>query len=470
MTTLRAAYLMPHPPIMITEIGGLEVERVSSTLESAQKVAKQIKQFSPETVVVITPHGPVFQDAVCISVSPELTGDLSGFGAHELKFNFKNNVNLARLLMKRAGEKGIQTAALDKKLAREYGLSAKLDHGALVPLYFVTKELQEFKLLHISMGLLPFEELYSFGISLREAVDETGQNTVIITSGDLSHRLTPNAPAGYNPDGRVFDEKLVKALEKLDVTEIMEFNHGLIENAGECGLRPIIMMLGALDGLDIHPEVMSYEGPFGVGYCVAGFSVKGENPDGKLFDSISNKRKQEIEERRQKEDPYVALARQSLESYVTKGRRIEPPEDIPEELLNNRAGVFVSIKKHGQLRGCIGTIAPTRDSIAREIIQNAISAGCEDPRFFPVTEKELPELVYSVDVLMPPEPIDSIEQLDPKRYGVIVRKGFRSGLLLPNLEGIDTAEKQVEIACQKAGLRPDEKGIELERFEVVRHF
>lgn len=470
MTALRAAYLMPHPPVMIDEIGGREAEKVSSTQESARKVAKQIKQISPETVVVITPHGPVFQDAICISALPELEGDFAGFGAYELEFHFRNNVDLVRLIMKHAGKKDVQTVALDESLAREYGLSNKLDHGVLVPLYFILKEYQEFKLLHISIGLLTFEELYAFGIALREAIDETGRNTVVIASGDLSHRLTPDAPAGYNPDGKVFDKKLVKALEKLDVMEIMEFNHSLIENAGECGLRPVMMMLGAIDGLNVKSEIMSYEGPFGVGYCVAGFSVKGENPDRKLFKNISNKRKQEIEERRQKEDPYVRLARMSLESYIAKGKRIEPPEDIPEELIKNRAGVFVSIKKHGQLRGCIGTITPTQDSIAQEIIQNAISAGCEDPRFFPVTEKELSELVYSVDVLMQPEPIDSIEQLDPKRYGVIVRKGFRTGLLLPNLEGIDTAEKQVEIACQKAGLRPGEKGIKLERFEVVRHF
>ncbi len=168
------------------------------------------------------------------------------------------------------------------------------------------------------------------------------------------------------------------------------------------------------------------------------------------------------------QDPYVKLARMALEAYVTKGEIIKVPEGLPEEMLKQRAGVFVSIKKRGQLRGCIGTIAPTRENIAREIIQNAISSGVHDPRFYPVEPDELEELVYSVDVLKEPEPIGSMDELDVVRYGVIVRAGRRSGLLLPNLEGVDTPEQQVHIALQKAGIMPFEK-YSMERFEVVRH-
>ena len=142
---------------------------------------------------------------------------------------------------------------------------------------------------------------------------------------------------------------------------------------------------------------------------------------------------------------------------------------MPEGMISSKAGVFVSIKKQGELRGCIGTFLPTRKNIAEEIQRNAISAGCEDPRFYPVKPAELPELEYSVDILTKPEAIDSTDKLDPKRYGVIVRKGYRSGLLLPDLEGVDTVKEQMRIVLTKAGIRPDED-YELERFEVIRHF
>jgi AmmeMemoRadiSam system protein A len=163
----------------------------------------------------------------------------------------------------------------------------------------------------------------------------------------------------------------------------------------------------------------------------------------------------------------VALARESLTYYLMHGRLMDKPAELPA-ILCGQAGVFVSFKKAGQLRGCIGTFAPTKPTIAEEIIQNAVSAGTEDPRFWPVELSELAELEVSVDVLQAPEPIDSIEQLEPRTYGVIVRKGRRPGLLLPDLEGVDTAAEQAAIAMDKAGIRPEEE-IDLYRFTVTRY-
>jgi AmmeMemoRadiSam system protein A len=165
---------------------------------------------------------------------------------------------------------------------------------------------------------------------------------------------------------------------------------------------------------------------------------------------------------------HVQLARYSLEHYIKTGKTAEIPADVSAELTSNKAGVFVCIKSHGNLRGCIGTIAPVTESIAHEILRNAVSAASEDPRFSPVSENELADLVYTVDVLAPPEPIDSLSLLDVKRYGIIVTSGYKRGLLLPNLDGIDTVDEQLGIAMQKAGIRGDEP-VSLERFEVVRY-
>ncbi len=168
-------------------------------------------------------------------------------------------------------------------------------------------------------------------------------------------------------------------------------------------------------------------------------------------------------------DIYVELARRSLTSYIADGRKLKLPEDLPDELINRRAGAFVSLHKNGELRGCIGTIGPTTSCVAQEIINNAVSASTRDPRFPAVTSDELPELEINVDVLTEPENIDSLDKLDVRRYGVIVSTpDGRRGLLLPDLEGVDTVEEQVSIAMHKGGISSGES-ICLQRFEVVRH-
>ena len=164
---------------------------------------------------------------------------------------------------------------------------------------------------------------------------------------------------------------------------------------------------------------------------------------------------------------YLEIARRALESRV-KGEDFSLPRDLPGELQQPGAA-FVTLKKQGDLRGCIGTVSPTKKSLAEEIAANAISAGLKDPRFSPVSPGEMKMLSYSVDVLTTPEKVESFAELDPRHYGVIVRCGRRTGLLLPALEGIDTVEEQLSIARQKAGIRPDETAVEIFRFTVQRY-
>ena len=170
-----------------------------------------------------------------------------------------------------------------------------------------------------------------------------------------------------------------------------------------------------------------------------------------------------------KESAYVKLARETIENYIKQGKIITPTLGLPEEMINQKAGVFVSLKKFGDLRGCIGTFMPTQENIAQEIIKNAISAAVDDPRFSPVNFSELEDLSISVDVLSAPEEVKDISQLDPKKYGVIVSSGYKKGLLLPDLEGVDTVKYQIDIAKRKAGIYPGEK-VKLYRFEVKRYY
>ena len=251
--------------------------------------------------------------------------------------------------------------------------------------------------------------------------------------------------------------------------ELFDFSEDFCESAAECGHRFFCYDGGALDGRAVRAERLSYEGPFGVGYGVCTFEGGGRDDSRRFLESYKEKERARLAAIRAAEDEYVRLARASVEHYVRTGRRLEMPEGLPDDMTRRRAGIFVSLHEDGRLRGCIGTIAPVTPCVAQEIIDNGVSASSRDPRFNPVEPEELDKLVYSVDVLEPPEKVSSPSQLDVKRYGVIVTRGGRRGLLLPNLDGVNSVDEQIAIAKQKAGIAQREE-VELERFEVTRHF
>jgi len=317
----------------------------------------------------------------------------------------------------------------------------------------------------LGYSFLSNEDHLRFGNCIRQAVDKLGRPVAFIASGDLSHRLKPEAPSGYNPQAHLFDEEVVDSIRSCATSRIVDLDPDLRKMAGECGYRSMLVAIGVAQGLEPSCEVISYEAPFGVGYLVAQLfagsadilSAVHEDPE----------RSQSLAAELGTELP--ALARRAVENFVTKGDTLAVPEN-PSELLSQRAGCFVSIKTcAGELRGCIGTIEPAKATMAEEVIINAISAATRDPRFTPVREAELPGLKYSVDVLSPPE-LARLEDLDPRVYGVIVQdeKGVRRGLLLPNLEGVDTAFRQVEIASRKAGI-PARFKIKIWRFRADRY-
>lgn len=466
----------PHPPIAVKEVGGKETGKIAATVKSLNDLALEIADFNPEVIAVITPHGHVFSDGITLTALDVLQGDLGGFGAPGVTVQLSLDREAVQTIEAFSRDRSLPCFALDSDDLKRYRLSHKLDHGQVVPLSFIVSRGWKGKLVPVNMGMLPFEELYEFGTALREAMDSLERNWVLLVSGDLSHRLLPEAPAGYSPRGAVFDEIIRQAVGEGDVRRLINLDPELIEEAGECGLRPLIMGFGALDGYEILSQVLSYEGPFGVGYLVARMTPGRKMPERRLTADLYRERKNKLERRRAKESPLVRLARHSIEHYLEKGTVPEVPGEFldslsPSEkaLLRQKAGAFVSLKKHGQLRGCIGTIEPTKSALALEVIHNAISAAVNDPRFFPLEAEELPDLTISVDVLEKPEQIESTAFLDPKRYGVIVTAGDRRGLLLPDLPGVDSVEEQVRIAREKAGINPSEK-VRLERFMVTRYY
>jgi AmmeMemoRadiSam system protein A len=372
---------------------------------------------------------------------PEVTADFSNFSAPEIFFSAPVDEELLSAIRKAAGSENYEVSAL-----REH----TLDHGTAVPLYFLQRNGFNGRVVTLGYSFLSNEDHLRFGSCIRKAVDEVGRRVAFIASGDLSHRLKPGAPAGYNPDAHEFDEQVVDALRSNVPQRIVEIDHSLRRLAGECGYRSMLVAIGACSNLPVSSEVLNYEAPFGVGYLVAQLTNQGksaeENDEGALPE----------------------LARNAVETFIRSGNIVTPPEPNVG-LLASPAPCFVCLKTlDGELRGCIGTIEPARETLAEEIVANAISAAMNDPRFDPVKTAELSNLRYSVDVLFPAEPAE-IKDLDPRVFGVIVEDeaGSRRGLLLPDIPGIDNAEQQVEIAARKAGIGRDER-VRLSRFKVER--
>ncbi|WP_029320937.1 AmmeMemoRadiSam system protein A [Butyrivibrio sp. AE3004] len=487
---ILGAFMVPHPPIILPEVGRGEEKKISNVTAAYETVADVIAALKPETIVISSPHSIMYADYFHISPGNSAQGDMGKFQAEEVSFDAEYDEELVSAICSIAEKGGPDFYNEDNASGKEGqgGLSLhefpagtlgerepRLDHGTIIPLYFICQKYTDFKLVRIGLSGLPLAVHYQMGQIIQKAVEETGRRIVYVASGDLSHKMKEDGPYGFVPEGPQYDERIMDVCGKGEFKRLFEFDENFCEKAAECGHRSFVMMAGALDGLSVKANALVHEATFGVGYGICSFEVGGPDENRHFLDQWRKEKLSELRRRQEDEDPYVQLARFSLESYVTAGKTFHVKdlkgtdfENLPEEMLKQSAGAFVSIHKNGALRGCIGTILPTCDCVAEEILQNAISAGTNDPRFPMITADELQWLEISVDVLDKPEPISSPDELDVKRYGVIVTSGHKRGLLLPNLDGVDSVIQQINIACQKAGI-PKGEEISLERFEVVRH-
>ena len=458
---LLAAFMVPHPPMIIPEIGRGSEEPVRGTITAYHQVAGEIAGLEPDTIIISSPHAVMYADYFHISPGRKAKGSFAAFRAPEVSFDEEYDEDLVDRISILAMERGFPAGTLGER-------NRKLDHGTMVPLWFIRKKYSGAKLVRIGLSGLPLSAHYGLGQIIAEAVRDTGRRVVFVASGDLSHKLQPDGPYGFAPEGPRYDERIMDVCGRAAFGELLNFDEAFCEKAAECGHRSFVIMAGLFDGISVHAARLSHQDVTGVGYGICTF-YPGEKNEGRHFlNEYLKTKEQETIDRLGKADAYVRLARQSVETYVTTGRTMKMPKDLPPELTRDRAGTFVSIHKLGKLRGCIGTISPVTSCIAKEIIQNAISAASKDPRFDPIREDELKYLEINVDVLGEPEPVSSPEELDVRKYGVIVSCGMRRGLLLPDLEGVDTVEQQIEIAMQKGGIRKTDP-YTLQRFEVIRH-
>jgi len=459
---ILAAFMVPHPPMILPAIGKGGEAQIKETTAAYEKVAEEIAALKPDTIIITSPHSIMYADYFHISPGKTAKGSFMSFGAYDVRFQESYDTALVSRICSLADAEGLSAGTLGER-------DASLDHGTMVPLWFIRKQYKEGSIVRIGLSGLPLSDHYRLGEIIAKAAKDLGRRAVIVASGDLSHKLKSYGPYGYAEEGPKYDERIMDVCGRAAFDELFDFDENFCDKAAECGHRSFVIMAGAFDGLRVKAKALSHQDITGVGYGICTFYPEGEDPERHFLKQYLKKQERECMEKAHNSDPYVKLARSSVEAWVKNREVISVPEGLPDDMLFRRAGTFVSLHKFGQLRGCIGTIAATESCIAKEIIQNAISACSKDTRFMPVTSSELTTLEISVDVLGELEPITSPEELDVKRYGVVVSCGRRRGLLLPNLDGVDTVEQQISIARQKGGIKAYEN-YQLQRFEVIRHY
>ena len=442
------AVLMAHAPILVPEVGGERGGAARASCQAMRQAAASLTHYRPEAVVLISPHSPRKPRAFGLWVGERLHGSLAQFHAAGAKVSLPNDTPLAQAIATETGTRDLATWMIDEPT---------LDHGALVPLWFLAEAGWAGPTVVLSLNYPEDGGLGEFGEAIAAAARVSRRRIAIVASGDMSHRLTQNAPCGFHPQAHEFDEAFIRLIRDGDYHGIGNMDAALRELAAEDAADSTVVAAAAVDWRAAGHKVLSYEGPFGVGYGVAILFAEPLNPAGAGPPP----------------DPAAksggailpALARQSVMAELSGGP--ERPPAATEPYLSAKRGVFVTMRERdGSLRGCCGTILPVCGSVVAETWRSARAAAFHDPRFSPVEAGELANLRFDVSVLHSLEDISSPDELNPARYGVVVAtEDGRRGLLLPGIAEIKTVGEQLGIARKKAGIGPRET-VQLQRFQV----
>lgn len=439
---VRVAVLMPHAPILVPAVGGARGRDADATVGAMRAAAARVVSAAPESVVLVSPHSPRHPTAFGIWRGGWLRGSLDQFGAPEAGVNLQNDLQLASAIATEARVAGVETWDITR---------GPLDHGALVPLWYLTDAGWHGPTVVLSLNHPQAGGLVELGRVIAAASVTLGRRIAIVASGDMSHRLKPGAPAGYDPRAKRFDRAFIETVGRGAYHNLLRLDPGLQELAAEDAVDSTVIAASAVGWSAAGHEVLSYEGPFGVGYGVAVLFDGNGRPTASCGGWGGLPR----------------VARASV-AAVLNGREAQPPQ-ATDDVLRQRHGVFVTIRgREGELRGCVGTLSPQFPNVIAETWQMARDAAFRDGRFPPVRPEELPSLSFEVSVLQPLEEAASETELDPRRYGVVVgTEDGRRGALLPSIPEIRTVTQQLAIARRKGGIEPGEP-VRLQRFTVTK--
>jgi AMMECR1 domain-containing protein/aromatic ring-opening dioxygenase LigB subunit len=446
------ATLMPHAPVLVPAVGGMRGNRAGASVNAMAEAARRVVRARPETLVLISPHTPRRHGAFAIWAGERIRGSLSQFGAPEAAVDLPADEPLAAMIAEEAGLRGVDVWWLR---------DAELDHGAVVPLWHLADAGWRGPTILFGLNYPGEPGLVELGEAIAAATRRAGRRLAVVASGDMSHCLQPGAPAGFHPRAKEFDQAFIERLQAGDYRRLLAFDPELQDLAAEDAVDSTLVAAAAANWNATGHAVLSYEGPFGVGYGVA---ILYQPPPGSASESAH-----ETGVRgnvTQSGKVLLRCARRSLEAAF----RGDPGPDIPAEgVLAERFGVFVTIRGPGsKLRGCAGTLTPRFVNTAEETWHVARDAAFRDERFKAVGAHELDHLHFEVSVILPPEEVTSTAELDPQRYGVVVAThDGRRGVLLPDVDGVETVDQQLAIARRKGRIGEFEP-VRIQRFAVKK--
>lgn len=466
MGEIAKFYVMPHPTMIIPELGDGEETKITATTSACEKVADEIGEIKPDTVIVITPHGPLFGNAVAFTNEEKIYGQIKKDDETKVFLNFDINTSLINNITTDLKKENINCVNINSKSCELYGIEYELDYGTIIPMYFIDKKLSDYKIIQITCGEFSKFELYKIGMIIKKAVEESESKAVCIASGELSHRLTEDGPYGYTPEGKNFDVEIQSLLKNGDVLNIYNMDNMKIDAAGTCGMNPLYTMLGVMNGNEVKGNILSYEGPFGIGYAVIDFSLS--KTEINMYEQIINEKNKKFQNRLEDETIYAKLARESLTKFLMEGIKIEVPSYVTDEMIQNKAGVMISIMKDRKIVANSGYYLPRADNIAEEIINCAINLTSVNVNQTGFGIKDLEDIDIYVETITDVEKV-SIEELNPEEYGVYVRSGMKSGMFFPRIPGVETSEQQLNAALQQGNISSFDDYI-IKRFKVTSHY
>jgi AmmeMemoRadiSam system protein A/AmmeMemoRadiSam system protein B len=442
------AVLMPHAPILVPEVGGERGGAARASVGAMRQAAERVMSFRPDSVALISPHSPRRPQAFGLWAGEHLRGSFDQFNAPGARVSLPNDMPLAREIAAGAGSRSLETWMIRDQT---------LDHGALVPLWFLAAAGWAGPTVVLSLSDPEDGGLDTLGQAIAAAARASRRRIAIVASGDMSHRLKAGAPCGFHPKARQFDDTFMALIRDGDYHGIANIAPALRELAAEDAVDSTVVAAAAVDWKAAGREVLNYEAPFGVGYGVAVLFADTFTP------ACAQPASTDAPDREGAILP--GLARQSIKAALGGGSELPPPATTP--YLSAKRGVFVTLReRNGKLRGCAGTIHPGCDNIVAETWRSARLAAFQDSRFEPVQARELPNLHIDVSVLHSMETISSAAELDPARYGVIVStEDGRRALLLPGIAEITTSEQQLSFVRKKGWIGPREP-VQMQRFQV----
>lgn len=437
------AGLMPHAPILVPGVGRERLAEARSTAGAMATVAQRAVNAHPETIVVVSPHSPRRSGAFGLWRVPAVRGSLRNFGSPADRVDLPVDTAFVDRIEQEAARRGLHTWDITRE---------PLDHGALVPLCYLKAARWKGPVAILGLNYPGEGGLDELGEAIMASARAMRRRIAIIASGDMSHRLAETAPGGYHPDARLFDETFIRLLRTGAVRKLREIDPRLQDDAGEDAVDSTVVAAAAAGYRTDGHRVLSYEGPFGVGYGVA-----------ILFDPAPAAAAGPEVLSRYEDLPRIARAAVTRRLAGVKG-------DVGFQatgILAEPRAVFVTVRtSQGDLRGCRGRLAPNERDLVRETWQTALDTAFRDYRFAPLEAAELPDVNFSVTVLGELEPVASPDVLDPAVFGVVVTAvDGRKGVLLPDIAGVDSVKQQLAIARHKAGIGTDE-WVKIQRFRA----